>query len=332
MATNIIPFESKTLPAYLKGVEKTAINDDLVSSGAGFPVISIKGKTFAIVRAGEREILPNPKDPDSPATNIDVVLLKANKGLSKLYYAKKYEEGSDDKPLCYSSDGIKPNADAQEIQNPVCATCRHNEWGSRITDAGKKGKACQDNKRLAMTTPDQLNEPYLMRVPPASLGNLTEYAQFLAKRGVKYNMVVTKISFDPDAATPKLMFKAVGLLDDAAYAQVQESLKLDVVEMITGERTDNGFIEPTTPNESEAKQVAEKVVAAAAAKPAAATTAKFVAPEVKPVEAAKPAAATPAAAKPAAPAPAAPATAKPAAVSVEEPEIEVDLDNLSFDD
>jgi hypothetical protein len=303
MATNILPFEGKQLPAYLKGVDPTSLNDELVSSGAGFPVISIKGKTFAIVRGGEREILPNPKDPDSPATSIDVVILKANKGVSKIYYAKRYEEGDDSKPTCYSSDGITPNADSTEIQSPKCATCKQNVWGARISDQGKKTKACADGKRLAVTTPDQLNEPYLLRVPPASLAGLTEYAQFLAKRGVKYNMVVTKISFDADAATPKLMYKAVGLLDEAGYASVQEALKMDVVDMILG--TKNDFEEAPAPTVEAAKTTATKAIEAAAAKP------EPVKPAVAPVAAAKPAAAP---------------------VPVAEPEIEVNLDNLSFDD
>lgn len=313
MATNILPFEGKTLPAYLKNVNKEALNDELVSGGPGFPVISIKGKTFAIVRGGEREILPNPKDPDSPATSIDVVILKANKGTSKIYYAKKYEEGSDDKPTCYSSDGITPELDSQELQSPKCATCKQNVWGSRISDTGKKTKACADGKRLAVTTPDQLNEPYLIRVPPASLSGLTDYAQFLAKRGVKYNMVVTKIGFDAAAATPKLTYKAVGLLDEAGYAQVQEALKLDVVDMIVG--TKNDFEQPAATTATPAPAIAAPAPTSIEAKVAA-----------------KAAIAQAAQARPAAPAPAAPT--KPAApVQVAEPpEIEVDLDNLSFDD
>jgi hypothetical protein len=325
MATNILPFEGKQLPAYLKNVNKEALNDELVSSGVGFPVISIKGKTFAIVRGGEREILPNPKDPDSPATSIDVVILKANKGVSKIYYAKRYEEGDDSKPTCYSSDGITPNADSTEIQSPKCATCKQNVWGARISDQGKKTKACADGKRLAVTTPDQLNEPYLLRVPPASLAGLTEYAQFLAKRGVKYNMVVTKITFDADAATPKLMFKAVGLLDEAGYTAVQEALKLEVVDMIVGTKLVNDFEE--APAQVEA--AATKAIAAAAAKPATPAPAAPAAPAAPVAAAKKP---TPSFAA-AAPAPAAPAPAAPApAAQVAEPDIEVNLDNLSFDD
>jgi hypothetical protein len=89
---NLIPFESASLPAYLSGTDIAALNADLLShAGGGFPVISIKGKVFAITRDGERNVLPNPKDPDSPATSIDVVMIKANKGTSKVFYMKGYD-------------------------------------------------------------------------------------------------------------------------------------------------------------------------------------------------------------------------------------------------
>lgn len=311
---NIIPFESKTLPTYLKSINKAALNDDLLSGSGGFPVISIKGKTFAVVRGGEREILPNPKDPDSPATSIDVVILKANKGVSKVYYAKKYEEGSDDKPTCYSLEGIAPEDDSQEKQSPKCAICKWNQWGSRISESGKKTKACADSKRIAVTTPDQLNEPYLLRVPPASLAGLTDYAQFLAKRGVKYNMVVSKISFDPAAPAPKLMFKAVGLLDDEGHAAVEEAIKLSIVDQIIGSVA--AFEETPAPVPAPVVQLAP-VTVTSKTETAKSTAAKAIeqAASKTPVEAVKPAAAAP-----------------KAAPQIAEPEIEVNLDNLSFDD
>lgn len=233
MSTNIIPFESAKLPAYLQA--DPAANADLTSNvGQGFPVISIKGKTFTIVRDGERTILPNPKDPDSPATSIDVVIVKANPHLSKIFYLQGYVDGSDSKPDCYSVNGDAPELDAEKPQAKACATCPNNQWGSKITDQGKKGKKCQDNRRIAVATPGQLNDPYLMRVPPASLGPLAEYGQMLAKRGVKYNVVVTKVSFDPEQATPKLVFKPVGFLDEAGVKQALETTASDTTEKIVG--------------------------------------------------------------------------------------------------
>jgi hypothetical protein len=236
---NIIPFDqSSKLPAYLKAFNVSELNADLtVHAGGGFPVISIKGKIFAIVRDGERQVIPNPKDPESPASSIEVVLLKANKGTSKVFYLKGYDpkESEGQKPDCYSSDGVAPAADAKNPQSKKCATCPHNQWGSRITDKGaSKGKACSDTVRIAVAPAGQLNDPMLLRVPPASIKALGEYGQVLAKRGVGYNMVVTKVAFDSEAESPKLTFKPVGFLDDAGFAEVQEVVASDVVADILG--------------------------------------------------------------------------------------------------
>ena len=190
---NIIPFDSSSkLPAYLKQVDVASLNSDLTShAGGGFPSISIKGKVFAVVRDGEREVLRNPKDPESAATSLDVVLLKANKGTSKVFYLKGYDKDSSEgqKPDCYSNDGIEPAADSQNKQAKKCATCPHNQWGSRISEKGAtKGKACNDTVRMAVAAAGMLNDPMLLRVPPASIRALGEYGQTLAKRGVAYNM------------------------------------------------------------------------------------------------------------------------------------------------
>lgn len=236
--SNIIPFDGDNvrLPAYLKKVDIAALNADLTShAGGGFPVISIKGKVFTEVRNGERTIIPNPKDPDSPASYIEVVIIKANKNNSKVWYAAGYDEKSEQKkPDCYSPDGITPAADSANRQSKTCATCKRNVWGSKITDAGKKAKECQDSVRLAVAKPDLLEDPYLLRVPPASIRVLGEYGQMLAKRGVAYNMVVTRVSFDPAEATPKLVLKPTGLLPEDGYAKVQEMIDTDVVKNILG--------------------------------------------------------------------------------------------------
>jgi hypothetical protein len=322
--SNIIPFDGGTLPAYLKNKNAAAINADLIAHAAsgGFPSISIKGKVFAIVRDGERKILPNPKDPDSPATSIDVVMIKVNKGTSKVFYAKGYTEGEDAKPDCFSSEGVVPDPSSVNVQAKACATCKNNQWGSRISEQGKKGKACADSIRMAVAAPDALNDPMLLRVPAASIRAIGEYGAMLAKRGVAYNAVVTKISFDQDVATPKLLLKAVGFITEAAVDESIEMASSDVVQNILGA---GGF----TASESavDAPDVAETVVAAAKAssKEAVAKSKTVTADEVDAaVEAAEAEVATPVAkAKPA-------AKAKPTPV-----EVDIDLDDLgdlNFDD
>ena len=69
--SEISPFESGNLPAYLKNQNVENLNGDLISTvSTGFPVVSIKGKIFAIVRGGDRTTMMNPKDPDSPANRL----------------------------------------------------------------------------------------------------------------------------------------------------------------------------------------------------------------------------------------------------------------------
>ena len=236
--SNIIPFDSGNLPAYLKAPNRVVANDDLTShaSAGGFPVMSIKGKNFTVVRDGDRTVLTKEVDGETMAVqSIDVVLVKANKGTSKVFYAKGYQEGGEaTKPDCFSNFGDRPDPSVAAPQAKSCAVCPNNQWGSKIGDNGGKGKACQDSVRMAIATPDLINDPYLLRVPPASIKSLGEYGKMLAKRGVGYSMVVTKIGFDMESPTPKLTFKPTGLLSDAAFAQVQEVVASDTVQSILG--------------------------------------------------------------------------------------------------
>ena len=306
---NIIPFDSgSNLPSFLKKVDIAALNSDLTAhAGGGFPVISIKGKVFAVVRDGDREIQMNPKDPDSAATSLNVVLLKANKGTSKVFYIKGYDKDSSEgqKPDCYSNDGVEPAADAQNKQAKKCGTCPHNQWGSRVSEKGAtKGKACADAVRMAVAPAGQINDAMLLRVPPASIKALGEYGQMLAKRGVGYNMVVTKVGFDLQAESPKLTFSAIGLLDDDGFAEVQAIATSDVVSSILGSSMVAAAIAPKEPVEEEP------------AKPVVKAKAKPVVEEADEEEAPKPAVK---------------AKAKPAPKAPDD-DMDLDLEGINFDD
>lgn len=302
---NIIPFDSgkSNLPAFLREAKTAGLNSDLIAhAGTGFPAISIKGKRFTVVRDGEKTVLMNPLDPDSPATSMEVVLLKANKGVSKVFYLKGYdpETSEGQKPDCYSNDGVAPAADAQTPQSKKCVTCPHNQWGSRVTERGaSKGKACNDSVRLAVAPGGQINDPMLLRVPPASIRNLGEYGLLLAKRGVDYNMVLTKVSFDLQAESPKLVFKPIGYLDDAGFAEAQEIVNSSIVHSILG--ASQPAVAPDV-TEAEADDAPKS------APPKAAVAEKTAEPKAAP--------------KPK-------ATPKPAA---QEDEPDLDLDGISFDD
>lgn len=237
---NIIKFEgSANLPAYLNDSVDLSMNDEVVRSPA-FPSLSIKGMKFTINRDGAKTVLTKPDDPDEVAQHIGVVFLRANMN-AKTFYAKKYSEGDSDgaRPDCYSFDGDAPSPHAPDPQSKKCHICPHNQWGSRIGDGDrdggeeKKGKACQDNARIAVSAPDKI-EPMLLRVPPKSLKPLRELFKAVKARKYPYNSVVVKLGFDRNEPSPVLTFKPVGLMDDAGYAKIKAMFDDELVRGIVG--------------------------------------------------------------------------------------------------
>lgn len=240
---NIIPFnQSSLVPADLASAMTmfADINKDVISAPS-FPVLSIKGKVFTMNRDGIKKIITKPSadgDDDEVAQAVGVVVLRINMK-AKTFYLKKFSNSDSEgaRPDCYSYDGEKPSPNAANPQAAKCALCAHNQWGSRVGDGDKeesKGKACADNARLAVATPDKLDDPMLLRVPPASLKNLRELVKELNTRKVMYNIVATRVGFEAAEASPKLTFKAVGLLPASVYPLLKEMYENDVVRAIVG--------------------------------------------------------------------------------------------------
>jgi len=314
--SNITIFEPSKLPAFLQGVAPVVNELTANVGGGGFPVLSIKGKLFTMVRDGEREVLLNPNDRDEPATSINVVILKANAGLSKVWYAKNYVEGSDAKPDCFSHDGVAPDPLVENPQSAKCSICEKNQWGSKMSEDGKKLKACSDSRRVAIANVDDVADAILLRVPPASLKPLAEYGAEVEKRGAPYFSVVTKISFDREAASPKLTFKAVGWLTGEQYKGATEARDSATVANILGVK--GTYVAPVG---DDAAPEAKPAPAPAPEKPAA--PAKAAKPAAKKIEVEKDK-----------PAPA-PEVKNPATVKIVEGDsLEDELDNLlgSLDD
>lgn len=246
--SNLIPFDSAKLPASIAKAFNISFDDFSSGQKGGFPVISIKGKVFHIKRGDEKTLVTKPDGDGEPAASLEVIVLKTHPGVAKTYYIKGFSEGSAEKPDCYSNDGIAPAADAQSPQAKKCAACPHNQWGSKITEDGKKGKSCADVKRLAVAPAGQINDPMLLRVPAASLKTWDQYVDLLKKRGVPPPAVVTKVGFDYTVAHPALTFKPVGFIDEAMAVEVKEVLDTDVVQNIIGgvptaAEVDNGEVD-----------------------------------------------------------------------------------------
>lgn len=186
---------------------------------SGFPIIGYKGKVWRIRKSGEETLHVDSEGNAMPS--IEVVLVQANPMPSKIFYDKKFEEGTNEPPRCFSNDGTKPDVSVQHPIHTVCASCPNNVWGSRITDNGKKSRACSDARRMAVVFATDLYEngeecaKYLLRVPPASLNPLKDYAEkVLAPKGIPFFGIVTRIGFDVNAAHPQFTFKPARFVND----------------------------------------------------------------------------------------------------------------------
>ena len=289
---------------------------------SGFPIIGYKGKVWRLREKGGEKL--HVDDQNNAMPTIDVVLVQANPNPSKIFYDKKFEEGTNEAPRCFSNDGTKPDPSVQNPISKVCATCPNNVWGSRITDNGKKSRACSDARRMAVVFAQDLYEngedcqKFLLRVPPASLNPLKDYAEkVLAPKGIPFFGIVTRIGFDVQAAHPQFVFKPARFLNDEEAEAIVKLRGSEDIKRILAEAQEFPAGAPAD-GEDEGPQ-ASGTAAPAAPTPAAATTApaggKKGAMRPASEEEAGLAAAPPPRA--AAPAPAAPAPAPAPAAPVE---------------
>lgn len=233
MSTSIVPANVQ-LPAHLanKLGAPSALNSSIgggLSSGVSIPRISIKGGRFRIMDGGVETVLQD--------LNLDVVIVGANPGITKLWFENAWTPDSESVgPDCYSMDGVRPATDSRNQQSNLCATCPQNVWGSKITPQGGKIKACADHKRLAVVAANDPTGPiYLLQVTPAALKGLNQYHKELSMRGIPAEIVRTKVSFDTSASFPKLNFGFGGFIDEDTLMALQDVLGSERVREVTGE-------------------------------------------------------------------------------------------------
>jgi hypothetical protein len=213
------------------------ISDDLSEGvGGGITVISIKGKVFR-VRQGDSETPVTDPNTGGAMPYIDVIIIESNRNISKTYYKKAFKEGEDAAPDCMAIDGKVPDPGVPDRQSPTCAACRHNVYGSKITEQGTKTWACANSRRLAVVpandpSGESYGGPALLRVPGGSLTNLKAYRDELKRQGGEYPLVVTRVGMRMDAAAPVLEFRAIRILTPDEFAAVDRMRKTGVAKSI----------------------------------------------------------------------------------------------------
>lgn len=258
------------MPAFIHSVDAKALNREAAGGTGGGESpnrISIKNSRFRLIVGGEQVKV-------FKESHLDIVILRANPEASKVFFAGEYDPNAEDKmPDCWSDNGIHPSPNVDSPVSRWCKNCPKNAWGSAISRvSGKKIKACDDRKRLAIVPEAGINaDAFQLSLPGASL---KEFAGYLTKLdsvtpSVPYNGVVTRISFDDEADYPRILFEPVRFLTDEEYQSVsarfdgEEAKTVATITDITDPPPAN--LQPAAEAGSPAPQVDEEAQAAAAA-------------------------------------------------------------------
>lgn len=263
----IIPFDTQ-LPTRRTLARIPGFNQEILSgSGANFPFLSIKGKTFTLVKGKEKKILTREVDGEEEAVqSLTLAVVRANRKY-RVFYATQFTEGESEgkKPTCFSQDGVAPDASATEPQSRKCQGCPQNVWGVR----DGVGTACSSKTRLAVVDPNNLDaEPILLSVPAASRKSFAQVVEAAEMRQRDFNELAIRVSFDKEAAAPKLVFKPIGWLSDSALATVQALFENEIVREMVGVAHPVQDEPHASVSELEAAIATRKVVSAAKALPA----------------------------------------------------------------
>jgi len=212
--SNMTLFKSgSVIPDYLREATDSTTKD--IAGSSGGKQISIKGGVWRMVVGGE-EVAKNED------RSMNIVVVSAGKGVSRTFYADKYEEGKDIKPACWSAEGVVPNEEVPEPQGKTCATCPQNIEGS----GEGKSRACRYSKRLAVALENDIaGNIYRLSVPAKSYFGkidgdkmpLQAYGKFLSGHGIPITGVVTEARFDTAEAVPVLKFRAVRPLERSEW-------------------------------------------------------------------------------------------------------------------
>jgi hypothetical protein len=286
---NAVVKVNEALPAVFRGTDAAAFDEFSHGVTAGFPVISYRGKVWRVKQGGEEQVYLN--DQKEAVQSIELVLVRSNPNLAKIFYEGAYTEGDSSPPRCWSANGVTPDVGVQKPIARACAACPNNVWGSKITPAGKKTRACADHRRMAVAfrhdvearsqDPNHEVPMFLLRTPPASLNPLKDYIDGVLKpKGVPPFAVFTRIGFDPQASHPQLTFKGVQFLNDDQAQVVMELRESEVTKRILAEAQE--YSGAGTTGEADQGQAATPVAEARPAQAAPAPSKKAAAP--RPIE------------------------------------------------
>ena len=229
-------------------VQTSRVDPKSLAAGiqSSYAVLTFGGKTWNIRHRGnDNPLLVRDRQTNAilgPVPTVDVIIVRSATPISKTFYLKTYEQGSFARPDCWSTNGVKPDpVSPHHKQNATCPGCKWDAFGS--SSHGRRahnGKACTDNKRIAVVPAGDLaNEAYggpmLLRLPPSTFQGLAELEDQLLLQGYRYDGVVIRCSFDHEVAFPKIIFTPIRVLNDHQAQEIVALQDSPVVSRILSE-------------------------------------------------------------------------------------------------
>ena len=235
MANELTMFSGNAVPAHIAARELSKTTLALAGAGTTSKRISIEGGVFRMMVAG-KEVAKNTD------RSMNVAIVSAAPANSRIYYdpAVPYVRGQASAPTCSSTDGNKPNPGTKSPQSSTCATCPQNIAGSGNGDS----RACRYQRRLAVALEGDLSgDVYQIILPATSIFGrgtgtqqlpLEAYVRMLHGNRVGADSVITKMEFDTDSSTPKLVFSPVRYLEENEQAIVDRQADTPEAEQAIG--------------------------------------------------------------------------------------------------
>jgi hypothetical protein len=234
--SNITLFSnSSAVPAHIAQRELSKATLALAGTGTTVKRISIEGGVFRMM-VGGKEVAKNTD------RSMNVVVVSTAPANSRIYYdpAVPYVRGQASAPTCSSSDGVRPNVGTKNPQAATCASCPQNVSGSGQGES----RACRYQRRLAVVLEgDMSGDVYQVILPATSIFGrgqgtqnlpLEAYARMLHSNRVGVDSVVTKMEFDTDSSTPKLVFSPVRYVSEQEQAIIDSQAETPEADQAIG--------------------------------------------------------------------------------------------------
>lgn len=225
MSFDLITTTGGSLPDFLRkiGYQDTGLGANIAPKAPKMGMT--QAKEFTWTEDGQKMLLPDRK--------FRAIIVAAAENISKAWYEKGFQPGSNDAPDCYSRDAKVPDPGCKSKQAASCATCPKNAFGSNRTSG--RGKDCSDRKMIVIAWENQPDKFATMNIPTMSLTALKNLDTRLRDANIPLQAVLCEFSFDPRFTYPVLEIGAVGFVDEKTAVKFIEASKSEEVKQLLRE-------------------------------------------------------------------------------------------------